>query len=134
MSVIITVEHGVERRFIAPPAGMILYSSYCPHSCPWDYYGMKQVMEWTAIMKKAGLVKGVEWDTRNINKRNLAPCPSGPNGTVRFGDDMIPGDYQLWIHPDRMDEVKSAIQAHDEEVKDWLAGNRTMPDTLRPAC
>jgi hypothetical protein len=109
---------------------MVKIADYSPRSTPWDYYGMKQVQKWEAIMEEAK----IETVSRTINRRLLSPYPSGPNGTLRFGDDMMPGTYELWIKREDWDAAESALELHQKRVKAWLDGKTSMPKNCKPAC
>ena len=119
---------GVELREEMVPDGHFTIESYIPHSTPWDYYGNKQHRTWTLIMAGAG----VPCQIRTIRKKRLHPHGTGPNGRVRFGDDMMPSEYHLCI-PKRFHETaEKALLEHENSVHKWLHEAGKMPDACRP--
>ncbi len=83
---------------------------------------------WTLIMAGAG----VPCQIRTIRKKRLHPHGTGPNGRVRFGDDMMPSEYHLCI-PKRFHETaEKALLEHENSVHKWLHEAGKMPDACRP--
>ena len=120
------IQDGIEVREDDIPLGWSMVDYYQPHSCPWDYYGNKQVMEWRAIMAKAD----IECKVCVTRKARVNPMGSGPGGRVRFGDEMMPSEYRLYVLPQYFAAAFRALESHDQAVSEWLHNNGPRPSTL----
>lgn len=105
----------------------IQIKSYTPHSCPWDCYGNKWVIEMGRVMSKAKIA----FEICETQRKKIAPMGTGPMGRVRFGDDMVPSIYTLYVS--KYDDVAAyaAIHSHEKDVENWLYHGGAMPDVMR---
>lgn len=106
------------------PPMMVVVDTYHPHSTPWDCYGRNHQREYTRVLKLAG-VDCVCLETHNTR---INPYPSGPNGRVRFGDDMMPSTYRIAVNKYDMEKAEAAIAAHKTAVEAWLNNNAPVPE------
>lgn len=109
------------------PHMYVVIQEYTPHSCPWDYYGMKQVKEWSAVMKAAG----VDYVTLETKRRIIHPIGTGSGGAVRFGDNMMASTYKLAVYKHQEEKAFSAWTEHRENVRKWLWEGGPMPEACR---
>ena len=116
-------ERGVEVREQLCPAGHVEIDRHSPHSCPWDYYGMRHQRVLCRVLTDAGL-HPVPLRTFH---RNLGPMGTGPKGRVRFGDDMMPGVYRIGVPESEADASAAAITDHKDAVNRWLFNGEPMP-------
>lgn len=127
MSIVVTVEYGVESRETPVPDGFTVVETYHPHSCPWDCYGMKFVRETQTVLKSAG-IDSVEC---SIRQTILHPRGSGPGGRVRMGDNMMPGVYRVAVATEDMPQAIEALAQHEAAIKNWLHNGGKMPEACR---
>lgn len=120
-------ENGVEYRHEPTPEGWVEVDVYNPHSCPWDYYGNKHLIEMGNVLKAAG----IEHQLLVTHRRKLHPMGSGPGGRVRFGDDMMPGIYRTAVAGKDVEAAYKALAAHQKAIHDWLHCGGSMPEALR---
>lgn len=109
------------------PEGWVVVSSYVPHSCPWDCYGNQHLREVCHVLGEAGLSS----HPLRTRQTRVAPMGSGPNGRVRFGDDMLPGVYRVAVPSDQYDAAMSALSEHHKAVNNWLHNRGPMPNACR---
>lgn len=121
-------QNGIEYNEPEIPAGFVVIDSYTPHSCPWDCYGNRHLRECSNVMTEAG----IEHAALVTHRRVCAPFPSGPNGRVRFGDDMMPGEYRLAVPAAEAENASKALMGHRADVKAWIDGKRGMPKACCP--
>jgi len=119
--------HSVEYREQMVPYLYIIIESFTPHSCPWDYYGMKKCKEWKNVMKAAG----IPCETLQTNKKHLSPTGTGPGGSIRTGDDWMPGEYRLVVPKHKDTLAREALLDHRAEVSKWLDKEGPMPEALK---
>lgn len=119
-------EHNNTVREHLVPDGFVVIDTYTPHSCPWDYYGMKHQRELQNVLADVCDVA-----LPNINLTLGNPIGSGPGGSVRFGDNMTPGTFRLAVPADMVGKAQAAIAAHKAEVQKWLDGERDLPLACR---
>ena len=75
------------------PDGWVVVDSFTPHTCPWDYYGNKWSMEKRDALLAIGIPARICVTRCNI----ISPRGTGPDGRVRFGDDMCPSTYRICV-------------------------------------
>lgn len=121
-----TDEHGNTVREHKVPDGFTVIDTYHPHSCPWDYYGMKHQRELQNVLAEVCDVA-----LPNINLTLGHPIGSGPGGRVRFGDNMTPGTFRLAVPADSVGKANAAIAAHKQAVDKWLWHGGEMPLACR---
>lgn len=109
------------------PSDCVIVSAYTPHSCPWDYYGMCWGREYSRVMEAAGIDHAIAADIQTT----LHPTGTGPNGSVRFGDNMLPGVYRLIVKKEDEDKARQAIVAHRKAIDNWLDSGAKMPEACR---
>lgn len=84
---------GIEYREQVVPEGWVVIDTFIPHSVPWDIYGMQHTLDvWQKLIGN-----NIPAAICNIQERRLAPCGSGPEGSIRFGDDMLPGTFRVAV-------------------------------------
>lgn len=100
----ITEEDGVRTIEQLCPDGYKEVDSYIPSSsiCPWDHYGLSHQQEIYKLFTDLGLhpIKLV------TNRTKIYPIGSGPNGRVRFGDDMLPSIYRIALPITEIEQYK----------------------------
>lgn len=111
---------------IIPPMYVVI-DTYIPSSCPWDYYGMKHVQQLKYVLEKGGLHPEILITTR----RSLFPHPTGPGGSVRFGDDMLPYIYKVAVKKHEDEKALQLINSFKAEIDNWLNQNHPMPDAIK---
>jgi len=120
-------KHGCQVREELPPDGWVVISICTPHSCPWDYYGLKHNQEISNVMKAAG-IQCVSLHTRSTV---ISPMGSGPGGRVRFGDNMTPGLYRVAVPQEDQSAAQIALNHHNVDIQDWLHNGGAMPEACR---
>ena len=109
------------------PVGWVEVRYYFPHSCPWDSYGSKFLREYTKVLKQAGIpVVGLQ-----RRETSLSPTGTGPNGSIRFGDSMLPGSYRVAVPIPYKQDALFAIGLHRKQLDDWLDGKRAIPEACK---
>jgi len=105
------------------PPTFVVVDTYHPHTCPWDCYGNKHLHEIKQVLLTAGIesVGLVESHTNN------SPMGSGPGGSVRFGDNMLPGIYRVAVPKHKVVHAREAIAANEKVVHAWLHENGPHP-------
>jgi hypothetical protein len=101
------IQNGIEYNEPQVPEGYTLVDSYQPHSCPWDCYGNRHLGEVSNVMAEAG----IEHVALVTHRRAVSPFPSGPNGRVRFGDDIMPGVYRLAVPSEYAENASKCLLA-----------------------
>lgn len=120
-------DHGVRKIEFLPPEGWEIVSTFSPVSTPWDYHGGKHNREIAAVLLEAGILSLQMHTTETINR----PYGTGPGGSVRFGDDMMPGTYTVAVAKEEVAAAKAALAKHDEAIRAWLHDDQPMPEVLR---
>ena len=120
-----TTEHNIEEKNPITPDGWEVFDTYTPsHTItPWDYYGMKHVREIRRVLESAG----INSQTAQTYRKIIHPIGSGPGGMVRFGDNMVPGTYYVYVKPACIPTATKAMMKHKSEVHDWLYNSGKMP-------
>lgn len=118
---------GIRERKELCPDGWVVMRTYCPSSCPWDYYGNKFLAECKAALREHG-IEGLALRTR---RDVLNPRGSGPNGQVRFGDEMTPGIYRIAVKDEDHSKARDVLNRHETEKAAWLKGEGEMPKAMR---
>ena len=92
-----------------PNVGWEVVDEYypCPTTCPWDYYGLCHQRQYGKVLKAAG----IDFEALRTVETRIHPTGSGPNGRVRFGDDMMPGIYRIAVRIEDADRAHRAINA-----------------------
>lgn len=108
------------------PSMFVVIDTYTPHSTPWDCYGNKHTRE----IKQVLLAAGIESVSLVTSETRIHPQGSGPQGRIRFGDNMMPGVYRVAVSKYKTQEAEVAIACHKNAIADWLDGSGDMP----PAC
>lgn len=121
-----TTEHGVEIIQDELPIGYVVIDVYHPHSTPWDYHGNRHQREMLNVLR-AATISPVCLKERH---RKLYPMGSGRNGSLRFGDDMMPGVYRIAVPENEEELAIKVIAQHKQEVSDWLDGKTGMPAAI----
>jgi hypothetical protein len=105
---------------------MVTVKTYTPHSCPWDYCGNKWMIEMGRVLAKVG----IKHECCVTHRQRIAPQGTGPGGRVRFGDDMVPSEYRLYVS--KYDDVATmaAINKHEAEVREWLYNHGPRPEAI----
>jgi len=123
------VHNGVTVREQMVPHMFVVVDTYHPFTSitPWDCYGSKHMREIQRVLATTGIesVSLVESHTRNT------PVGTGPNGRVRFGDNMMPSIYRVAVPKHDAPAAQTAIAAHKAEIDKWINGDRI---TLPLAC
>lgn len=111
------------------PKGMVEIDVYdpSPSTTPWDYYGMKHQREYRRVLHNAGIEHVVCLETRRLN---LSPSGTGPGGSIRLGDSMMPHTYRIAVYEDDVNDAIQAIQEHKQAIDEWMGGG-PMPDACR---
>lgn len=120
-------EHGITITEQLPDDGYVIIDSYHPHSCPWDYYGMRHHREYNHVLSASGITAQLLREHHEIN----APTGSGPNGAVRFGDNMMPGVYHIAVPAADVERANESIAAHKKAIRAWLDEGALMPEACR---
>lgn len=108
------------------PHGWVIVDIHVPTNTPWDYYGRRHQNELMYVLQEAGIpAVALETERRAINPRG-----TGPGGTLRFGDDMVPGEYRIAVRNHTDVEAMSAIQAFQTQVKEWLDHKGEIPEAV----
>lgn len=127
MTMQIREEHGVEYREEELPADHVVVDEYTPHTTPWDCYGEQHLRELSFVLTAAGIPNiGLR-----LHRRNLVPRGSGPGGRVRFGDDMLASTYRIAVPAALVEVARAALQAHRQDVTDWLDYKRPCPAAVQ---
>lgn len=124
-----TQSNGVEIQFIPIPDGWVEIDSFHPTTTPWDCAGLQHQREYLIVLEEAGIV-GLPLVTRH---RRISPQGTGPNGRVRFGDDMMPGIYKIIVAQSERQEAEEALRIHNDLVKDWIYKEGPEPAACRKA-
>ena len=124
-------ENGVKVREEMVPHMYVIVETYTPHSCPWDYYGMKKCHEWKAVMKEAGIPCQTLHTRKSGTKPFGGPGGTGPGGRVRMGDNMMPGLYRLCVPKHCVGAAQAALNEHKRQINLWLDGHCDMPTACR---
>lgn len=119
--------NGIHHAKDVIPKGWIPILDYTPHSCPWDYYGMRWGKERIFVMQEAGIDAAIAEDRMTA----INPVGTGHKGAVRFGDNMIPHNYLLIVKKEDQDKAEQALAEHKKAVDDWLDGKANMPNACR---
>src|SRR5690349_6406672 len=102
----------VQHTLTDSPEGYVVADTYRPCSSvtPWDYYGGKHQQEYITVLRAAGIPCA---GAQRIDKI-LHPRGTGRGGAVRFGDNMLPGEYYILVPPERLEDAQRAFEAHRE--------------------
>jgi hypothetical protein len=108
----------------AVPEGYVEVDTYhpCPTVTPWDYYGGKHQREISLVLRAADIPHILLRTTERLKH----PVGTGPRGSVRFGDDMMPGVFRVAVPNQYESRAHGAILAHKSRVAEWLK-NPSMP-------
>lgn len=110
------------------PDGWVEVDSFNPSGLnPWDVYGTKHQHELRNVMNAAG-VPCLSLFTRHTN---IGARGTGPGGSKRFGDDMMPGLYRTAVPIGFEAQFTAARAAHDAAVYVWLHEGGKMPEACR---
>lgn len=121
--------HGVNYREQLTPDGWVVIDEYTPcHTVtPWDYYALLWYRPILRVLESAG-IKAMVLETVKVI---LRPCGTGPKGAVRFGDNMMPGDYRIAVEEQHKSRAIVLIGRHNYAVKQWIDGKAPMPEQCR---
>jgi hypothetical protein len=122
-------EHGCHIVEDLCPEGFKVVDEHtpCSSTTPWDYYGLTHVRQYCKALKLAGIEVSIMLETR---RRLLHPRGTGPRGSVRLGDDMVPHTYKIAVRAEDENAANVAIAAHKAAVQKWAEGPITerMPE------
>ena len=107
------------------PGGYTIIDTYRPHSTPWDYHGGKHLREMRALL--ADVCPDVPVALLRETHTSLCPTPSGSGGSVRFGDDMLPGVYHVAVPYDNATEATHAIADYKVAISRWVHDDGPRP-------
>jgi len=107
------------------PDGFTIVDTYTPtySTTPWDYYGMCHQRELSRVLRN----NNIEFVLLQTVKTRINPVGSGPKGRVRFGDDMMPGEYRIAVPHEKVIEAQLAFQKHKQAIQNWLNNKGPMP-------
>ncbi len=96
-------ERGIRYNEPVIPDGYVVVDAYIPSSTitPYDSYGNRRLKRCQDAL--AG--EGIESISLVTRRTIVSPRGSGPGGSVRFGDDMLPGIYKTAVW--KADEVRA---------------------------
>ena len=77
----------------------------CGSNPPYDYHGGKHQREYRKVLLNAG----IESMALVTHRKIIHPMGSGTNGSVRMGDDMIPGVYRIAVKCDYEAKAQAAF-------------------------
>jgi hypothetical protein len=108
------------------PDGWRVVWSHTPSITPWDYYGVRAARETRVVLGAYGI------PTILLESRceRINPMGSGQGGRVRFGDSMMPTTYSVAVEEGDTAMALKAIEAHKEQVRQWLDGKAPKPAAL----
>jgi hypothetical protein len=107
------------------PSQMVVVDEYTPsHTiAPWDYYGWKHCRPIVKRLRNKGITATI-CETR---KTIVSPTGTGPNGSVRFGDNMLPSTYRICVNKYQAAYAKRLIVEFNQEIHNWIHHNKPMP-------
>lgn len=116
------------REQVVPPDYVVVDTYHpCSSTTPWDYHGGKHVRE----IKKVLLAANIESVSLVESHTHISPTGSGPNGRVRFGDNMMPGVYRVAVPEHDAPAAEAAIAAHKAKLDLWMDGGCELPLACR---
>ncbi len=124
------VLHGVKITEEMPPAHYVVVDIYSPHSSvtPWDCYGIQHQKEYGNVLAAAG----VQYVCLRTRETKLCPIGTGLGGSVRFGDDMLPGVYRIAVPKSQVNDAEIALSKHKAMVAAWAQDpTQPMPEACR---
>lgn len=110
----VTQDRNIETREYVIPDGWEIVSEYHPHSCPWDYYGNKHITEIRRVLMNVG----IESVSYPLHRKIISPRGTGPGGSVRFGDDMMPSVYRICVESKNVVAARAAIEDFEKRIKE----------------
>jgi len=122
-------DHGIRHVEEQVPVGYCVIDDYTPTSSttPWDYYGMKHQRELSCVLRN----NSIPCILLHTTYTKLHPMGSGPKGSVRFGDDMLPGRYRIAVPIELTIAAQLALSIHKQAIENWLYNKGPMPQECR---
>lgn len=99
----------------------------CSSTTPWDYYALC----WFRPRLRALADAGIDASVCETIKTIIHPSGTGPGGSVRFGDAMMPHDYAIIVRDNDLGRACAVFHAFEQSIRDWLDGKQEMPEALR---
>jgi hypothetical protein len=123
------VKNGVKYHEQMVPHMMVVVDTFHPNPTnpPWDYQGIRHQREYFRVLENAG----IECVCLCTSAVLLHPVGTGPNGSVRLGDNMTPGIYKIAVCKRKVVAAKKAIAEHKVTIQKWLDGKAEFPAACR---
>lgn len=105
-----TTKYGIAttRPDLAPGQAFLYIGTPCHTITPYDRYARLMADDASRALRRAGIPAEV---TINF-QRLLSPTRSGPEGAIRFGDDMTPPEVAAIVATEDLDRARDAWETH----------------------